>query len=124
MSNGSRTNFRYLSNDAICIIKQVDRKIILPRVITLPHFPLHNGISTSVDYLGHFIKYIDLCLQILCIFLPFLKEILHTLKINCLCSGNYLVIPMLTNDTKAAKFPMKNYLRQLNYCYLNASLLL
>ena len=39
MSNGSRTNFCNLSNDAICILKPVDRKIILPRVITLPHFP-------------------------------------------------------------------------------------
>ena len=40
-SNGSRTSF--LSNDVICIPKPVDRKIILPRVITLPHFPLHVG---------------------------------------------------------------------------------
>ena len=39
MCNGSRTNFCYLSNDAICILKPVDRKIILLRVITLPHFP-------------------------------------------------------------------------------------
>ena len=38
----SSTNFCYLSNDAImiCILKLVDRKIILSRVMTLPHFPL------------------------------------------------------------------------------------
>ena len=41
MPNGSRTNFCYLSNDAIYILKPVDRKIILPSVITLPHFPLN-----------------------------------------------------------------------------------
>ena len=43
MSNVStcRTNFCYLSNDVICIPKPVDRKIILPRVITLPHFLQH-----------------------------------------------------------------------------------
>ena len=39
MFNGSKTNFCYLLNGAICILKSVDRKIILPRVITLPHFP-------------------------------------------------------------------------------------
>ena len=38
MSNGSKTNFCYLSNDAICRLKPIDRKIILPRAITLPHF--------------------------------------------------------------------------------------
>ena len=37
---GSRTNFCYLSHDAICILKPVDRKITLPSVITLLHFPL------------------------------------------------------------------------------------
>ena len=45
MSNGSRTNFCYLSNDATCILKPVDRKLILPRVITLPHFPLLSQMS-------------------------------------------------------------------------------
>ena len=52
MSNGSRTNFCYLSNDSICILKPVDRKIILPRVITLPHCPLRSELflkSESVD---------------------------------------------------------------------------
>ena len=34
------TNFCYLSNYVLCVPKPVDRKIILPRVITLPHFPL------------------------------------------------------------------------------------
>ena len=38
MSNGSRTNFYYLSNDVICILRPADRKTIFPRVITLPHF--------------------------------------------------------------------------------------
>ena len=41
MSNSSKTNFRSISNDVICILKQVGPKITLPRVITLPHFPLH-----------------------------------------------------------------------------------
>ena len=50
MSNGSRTNFCYLSNDAISILKPVDRKIILPRVITLPHFPLLKISNTNVTY--------------------------------------------------------------------------
>ena len=40
MSNGSSTNFCYLSNDAFSILKPVDRKIILPRAISLyPTFP-------------------------------------------------------------------------------------
>ena len=52
MSNGSRNNFCYLSNDAICILKLVDRKIILPRVITLPHFPLQlRPVITSIVFL-------------------------------------------------------------------------
>ena len=49
MSNGSRTNFCYLTNDAICILKPVDRKIILPHVITLTHFPLHAYDSNYLD---------------------------------------------------------------------------
>ena len=32
MSNGCRTNFRYSSNDVICMFKSVDRNIILPLV--------------------------------------------------------------------------------------------
>ena len=51
MSFGSRTNFSYLSNGVICILKQVDRKLILPRVITLPHFPLGlYGIQHDLSY--------------------------------------------------------------------------
>ena len=41
MSNGNKTNFYYLATEVICILKPVDQKVILPRVITLPHFPLH-----------------------------------------------------------------------------------
>ena len=40
MSNGISTDFCYFSYDVICILKPVDRNITLPRVITLPHFPL------------------------------------------------------------------------------------
>ena len=57
MSNVSRTNFCYLSNDVICIPKRVDRKIILPRVITLRHFPLPSPIfflfRTNITYHEH-----------------------------------------------------------------------
>ena len=43
MSNSTigMTNFSSLSNDDICILKLVGPKITLPRVITLPYFPLH-----------------------------------------------------------------------------------
>ena len=36
-----------ISNDVICILKPVDRKITLPRVITLPCFLLHTCISVT-----------------------------------------------------------------------------
>ena len=53
MSNGSRTNLCYLSNDAICILKPVDRKIILPRVIILPHFPLDTSSVVTAKLPAH-----------------------------------------------------------------------
>ena len=50
MSNSSRADFCYLSNDAICILRTVDRKIILPCVITLPHFPLSLSLPTTIPH--------------------------------------------------------------------------
>ena len=40
MSNGS--SYCYLSYDVICILRLVDQKTTLPRVITLLHFPLRD----------------------------------------------------------------------------------
>ena len=41
-------NFCSLSNDVICMLKPVGPKITLPRVITLPHFPLLKYTMMSV----------------------------------------------------------------------------
>ena len=49
MSTGGKTNCYYLSNDVFCILKYVNRKITLPRVITLPHFPLILGQSDLAE---------------------------------------------------------------------------
>ena len=44
------TNFCYLSNDAICLLKPVDRELTLPRVITLPHFPLYRYYTITRNF--------------------------------------------------------------------------
>ena len=50
MSNGSKTNFCYISNDVIRILKPVDRKISLPRLITLPHFfPMFSNYASDTN---------------------------------------------------------------------------
>ena len=65
MFNSSMTNFCYLSNDVICILKPVGPKMNLSRVITLPHFPLlQNAPNCTIN--KHSGEYASIPLNIVC----------------------------------------------------------
>ena len=53
MSNSSMTSFCLLSNDVICMLILVGPKTTLPRVFTLPHFPLPWVMKNYIEEIPH-----------------------------------------------------------------------